>query len=306
MIISDNFDLIVVIFLAIIFISLLVGLILLFYKLKNLNIKIDNIQKSNLKASNEVNVRFEQIERNYKDFVLSINHLKEIDLVNFEKNVKSSIYDINGNIDKYIKTQGEQNFAIQEKLDSYSSNTISEFKELKEIDLANLKKEAKNNIDNIDNKIEKYIKTQDKYNINIQSKLDNHNFNITKLVSQLRIDNFINFSEEINKSKQASYENEYFLKIIKFIDKKTGDITKVFYNDDGEKDYTETYNNENKLILSMRYEKGKLKLGKEFDKNGNEIFEYFYDDVEEISKKIEYVYDKNLEFIKKEEVNYKG
>ena len=46
-----------------------------------------------------------------------------------------------------------------------------------------------------------------------------------------------------------------------------------------------------------------IKDGIEFDKDGNVIFEYFYNEAEEISKKIEYEYHNNGKRIKKE-VNY--
>lgn len=53
----------------------------------------------------------------------------------------------------------------------------------------------------------------------------------------------------------------------------------------------------------IKYQNDKIKDGIEFDKDGNVIFEYFYNEAEEISKKIEYEYHNNGKRIK-EEVNY--
>jgi hypothetical protein len=129
-----------------------------------------------------------------------------------------------------------------------------------------------------------------------------------KSYSNEKVAEFNSLSNEINKYRQGVLEDEFFLqevghcKIIKFTDKSNNDFTEVFYNDSGEKLYAETYS-EDKLKFLIKYQNDKIKDGIEFDKDGNVIFEYFYNEAEEISKKIEYEYHNNGKRIK-EEVNY--
>lgn len=149
----------------------------------------------------------------------------------------------------------------------------------------------------------------EKYGLTIKNQFENSFQNIVQLVNNLRLDNLINVSNEIGKYKQGIYEDEHFFqevgfcKIIRISDKNSGDITNVYYGENGEKSYTETYAGD-VLKYSMQYENNKLKIGKEFDINGKISFEYYYDNVEEITKKIEYIYDNNLELQNKKEINY--
>ncbi|MDN5103354.1 hypothetical protein O8C99_09160 [Aliarcobacter butzleri] len=210
---------------------------------------------------------------------------------------------LNSKIDNIEKSVLENNKNI--KLNNeLLLNSSSYLKDIKEEDFVNLDKNIKLAISNI----EKYVKSQDKNAINVGTKLDNYFINVTKIISTLKIDNLIGITNEVNKYRQGILEDEFFLqevshcKIVKFKDKRNNDFTKVSYNELGEKLYAETYS-ENKLKLLIKYQNDKIKEGIEFDKDGNEIFEYFYNEAEEISKKIEYEYDNDGKKIK-EEINY--
>ena len=200
-------------------------------------------------------------------------------------------------IDKLIKLNNENIL-----------NTSMELKNAIKQDFVIFNNDIKLSTSSIEDKVENYIKLQDKTTINLGTKLENYFTNITKIISTLKIDNLISITNEINKYRQGVLEDEFFLqevghcKIIKFTDKSNNDFTEVFYNDSGEKLYAETYS-EDKLKFLIKYQNDKIKDGIEFDKDGNVIFEYFYNEAEEISKKIEYEYHNNGKRIK-EEVNY--
>ena len=94
-------------------------------------------------------------------------------------------------------------------------------------------------------------------------------------------------------AKQSKFEN------LLFLDADTIPISKDFI-----KNYVSNIDVDEKVIYGgIKYQNDKIKDGIEFDKDGNVIFEYFYNEAEEISKKIEYEYHNNGKRIK-EEVNY--
>jgi hypothetical protein len=162
---------------------------------------------------------------------------------------------------------------------------------------------------NVTKKLDSFLAMQDKYSINIKSKIESNFSNMLQLVNNLRLDNLINVSNEISKYKEGTYEDKHFLqevghcKIIKLTDKNNGEVTHVYYDENGEKSHTETFDKD-VLKYAMKYENGKLKNGVELNQNGEILFEYFYDDAEEVSKKIEYIYDEKAKLVNKKETNY--
>ncbi|MFX4208611.1 hypothetical protein ACOTWV_07450 [Aliarcobacter butzleri] len=245
MILMENDKMIILICLVLILLTVFIMIKIILDKFRNLNSKIDNIEKSVLENNKNIKLNNELL-LNSSSYLKDI---KEEDFVNLDKNIKLAIFNI-----------------------------------------------------------EKYVKSQDKNAINVGTKLDNYFINVTKIISTLKIDNLIGITNEVNKYRQGILEDEFFLqevghcKIVKFTDKRNNDFTEVSYNEFGEKLYAKTYS-ENKLKLLIKYQNDKIKEGIEFDKDGNEIFEYFYNEAEEISKKIEYEYDNEGKKIK-EEINY--
>lgn len=212
-----------------------------------------------------------------------------------------------------------QNFKVLEIFDNLKENSKSLQKNVLE-NTDNVIGVLKNELELLDSKLSTTLKDvrndsveikniSEKYGLTIKNQFENSFQNIVQLVNNLRLDNLINVSNEIGKYKQGIYEDEHFFqevgfcKIIRISDKNSGDITNVYYGENGEKSYTETYAGD-VLKYSMQYENNKLKIGKEFDINGKISFEYYYDNVEEITKKIEYIYDNNLELQNKKEINY--
>lgn len=263
MFLIENYNMIFLVCLVLILLTIFVMMKIVFDKFKKLNTKLDGIDGCLLENAKKLNVMAEEILENNKNIKL-----------NNEFILKTSL----------------------------------ELKNVREHDFVNFNKDIKLLISNIENKIENYIKYQDKTTINLGTKLDSYFVNITKIISTLKIDNLISITNEVNKYRQGILEDEFFIqevghcKVVKFTDKSNNDFTEVFYNDLGEKLYAETYS-ENKLKFLIKYQNDRIKEGIEFDKNGNEIFEYFYNEAEEISKKIEYEYDNNGKRIKKE-INY--
>lgn len=277
MFIIENYNMVFLFFLVLILLTIFLIMKIVFDKFKDLNSKIDVIDGHILENSKKLDVIDKYVLENSK----KLNNIVE-QILESNKNIKLN----NENI----------------------LNTSMELKNTIKQDFVIFNNDIKLSTSSIEDKVENYIKSQDKNAINVGTKLDNYFTNITKIISTLKIDNLISITNEINKYRQGVLEDEFFLqevghcKIIKFTDKSNNDFTEVFYNDSGEKLYAETYS-EDKLKFLIKYQNDKIKDGIEFDKDGNVIFEYFYNEAEEISKKIEYEYHNNGKRIK-EEVNY--
>ena len=277
MFIIENYNMVFLVFLVLILLTIFLIMKIVFDKFKDLNSKIDVIDGHILENSKKLDVIDKYVLENSK----KLNNIVE-QILESNKNIKLN----NENI----------------------LNTSMELKNTIKQDFVIFNNDIKLSTSSIEDKVENYIKSQDKNAINLGTKLDNYFTNITKIISTLKIDNLISITNEVNKYRQGILEDEFFLqevghcKIIKFTDKSNNDFTEVFYNDSGEKLYAETYS-EDKLKFLIKYQNDKIKDGIEFDKDGNVIFEYFYNEAEEISKKIEYEYHNNGKRIK-EEVNY--
>lgn len=277
MFIIENYNMVFLFFLVLILLTIFLIMKIVFDKFKDLNSKIDVIDGHILENSKKLDVIDKYVLENSK----KLNNIVE-QILESNKNIKLN----NENI----------------------LNTSMELKNTIKQDFVIFNNDIKLSTSSIEDKVENYIKLQDKTTINLGTKLENYFTNITKIISTLKIDNLISITNEINKYRQGVLEDEFFLqevghcKIIKFTDKSNNDFTEVFYNDSGEKLYAETYS-EDKLKFLIKYQNDKIKDGIEFDKDGNVIFEYFYNEAEEISKKIEYEYHNNGKRIK-EEVNY--
>ena len=277
MFIIENYNIVFLVFLVLILLTIFLIMKIVFDKFKDLNSKIDVIDGHILENSKKLDVIDKYVLENSE----KLNNIVE-QILESNKNIKLN----NENI----------------------LNTSMELKNAIKQDFVIFNNDIKLSTSSIEDKVENYIKLQGKITINLGTKLENYFTNITKIISTLKIDNLISITNEINKYRQGVLEDEFFLqevghcKIIKFTDKSNNDFTEVFYNDSGEKLYAETYS-EDKLKFLIKYQNDKIKDGIEFDKDGNVIFEYFYNEAEEISKKIEYEYHNNGKRIK-EEVNY--
>ena len=277
MFIIENYNIVFLVFLVLILLTIFLIMKIVFDKFKDLNSKIDVIDGHILENSKKLDVIDKYVLENSKKL----------------NNIVEQILESN----KKIKLNNENIL-----------NTSMELKNAIKQDFVIFNNDIKLSTSSIEDKVENYIKLQDKITINLGTKLENYFTNITKIISTLKIDNLISITNEVNKYRQGILEDEFFLqevghcKIIKFTDKSNNDFTEVFYNDSGEKLYAETYS-EDKLKFLIKYQNDKIKDGIEFDKDGNVIFEYFYNEAEEISKKIEYEYHNNGKRIK-EEVNY--
>ena len=277
MFIIENYNMVFLFFLVLILLTIFLIMKIVFDKFKDLNSKIDVIDGHIVENSKKLDVIDKYVLENSE----KLNNIVE-QILESNKNIKLN----NENI----------------------LNTSMELKNAIKQDFVIFNNDIKLSTSSIEDKVENYIKLQDKTTINLGTKLENYFTNITKIISTLKIDNLISITNEINKYRQGVLEDEFFLqevghcKIIKFTDKSNNDFTEVFYNDSGEKLYAETYS-EDKLKFLIKYQNDKIKDGIEFDKDGNVIFEYFYNEAEEISKKIEYEYHNNGKRIK-EEVNY--
>ena len=277
MFIIENYNMVFLFFLVLILLTIFLIMKIVFDKFKDLNSKIDVIDGHILENSKKLDVIDKYVLENSE----KLNNIVE-QILESNKNIKLN----NENI----------------------LNTSMELKNTIKQDFVIFNNDIKLSTSSIEDKVENYIKLKDKITINLGTKLENYFTNITKIISTLKIDNLISITNEVNKYRQGILEDEFFLqevghcKIIKFTDKSNNDFTEVFYNDSGEKLYAETYS-EDKLKFLIKYQNDKIKDGIEFDKDGNVIFEYFYNEAEEISKKIEYEYHNNGKRIK-EEVNY--
>lgn len=235
------------------------------------------------------------------------NEIREFEqnILNYQKDILTNLHATQNSIEKGILEQGSnivtKTNSISTTIESLNKSLVNDIKQSNESiqdSLAKMNKELENS-----------LITQDKNMINISTKVESNYISIVGLVNNLRLDNLINLTNEIGKYKEGIYEDEHFLqevghcKIIKLTDKNTKEVTQVYYHANGEKAYTETFTN-GKLKYTMKYENGKLITGTEFNEEGETLFEYFYDDAEEISKKIEYIYDKSNQLKDTIKTNY--
>lgn len=252
--------------------------------------------------SNEIITKFvaevhQNLEQNIGNFT-EIKSLVKTATSSLETSLKTYTTTIEKEITKSSATLIKQN----EQIKDFTYDSLIKAKDELTKELSEFSKENTNNI-------QKYSQNQERNNINLQTKLSNNFSNMVQLVNNLRLDNLINVSNEIGKYKEGIYEDDHFLqevghcKIIKITDKSSNEITNVYYDENGEKSHTETFDKDI-LKYMMKYQNGKLKNGIEFYKNGEILFEYIYDDAEEVSKKIEYIYDEKAQLKEKKETNY--
>ncbi|MGE4444904.1 MAG: hypothetical protein AB7E37_08055 [Candidatus Altimarinota bacterium] len=235
--------------------------------------------------------------------VISVSHSEFIQvLTEKENNLMKELKEQNNSLKNHYEKNSEK---IALSLESKSSELVEKY----QFATASMERLITNSSETVTQKLDGFLAIQDKYSLNIKSKLESNFMNMLQLVNNLRLDNLINVSNEIGKYKKGIYEDEHFLqevgfcKIIKLTDKNSGEVTNVYYDENGDKSHTETYDKDT-LKYAMKYENGKLKNGVEFNQNGEILFEYFYDDAEEISQKIEYIYDEKANILNKQETNY--
>lgn len=131
----------------------------------------------------------------------------------------------------------------------------------------------------------------------INDALDDLKVDTQKQINHTRLSNIIHFAAEIAKYRNGVYEDQYFIqevgecKIFKITDKKTQEVSNIYY-ENNLKSFTETFL-DNKLKHKMYYDKGLLATAEDFDKNGNLAASYEYDEAGEITSKTEYEYDDN-------------
>lgn len=132
---------------------------------------------------------------------------------------------------------------------------------------------------------------------------------MSQQILNLKIDNYVNTANKTLNSYHHIYENEFFTqefghcKIVKIIDKKDNATTNIYYSDIGQKSYTETFCEKN-LKYSAHYQNDKLTRGCEYDSHANLLFEYFYNEIGEVVKKVEYSYAEDNSLEKTQETNY--
>ena len=282
---------------AIIISSIVIIGVIIFALTKILNIvKLlsENLDKVALESKNSISNGMNVLSEN----------IDKVQLTN-QNQLKSSI----SKIDELVNKKSEQ-----------LSNIFRETKESLLQNSANLKLALQDEMKLLDNSIVSNINevkkdTQsfkmdfEKYQLNNKNQLENSFQNTVSLINNLRLDNLINVSNEIGKYKNGVVEDEHFLqevghcKIIKFTDKQTSEITNVYYNESGEKSYTQTYLN-NYLKYEMIYSNGLLSKGAEFNDLKQIVFAYQYDDAGEVSVKIEYDYNEYGNQIEKSRTIY--
>lgn len=152
-----------------------------------------------------------------------------------------------------------------------------------------------NSLNPIQETLEKNILNINNNMADLKNEFANNMHTIMKQIGNLQLANYIDFANEIHKSKDYTYEDENFIqdvghcKIVKIKDKKSGEVTHVYYDHQGNKSHTETFTNEI-LKYSMMYDNKKLVKGFEYNLDGDVIFKYEYNEAGEIINKTEYLY----------------
>ncbi len=132
---------------------------------------------------------------------------------------------------------------------------------------------------------------------------------LTSQLQSLRTDNLVSLTNELAKHQELRIENDDFVKqlgdckVTKIKDKHSGQISHLIYQD-GLKQRSDTYAEE-QLKYQMHFdETGKPQQGLEFDEQGNCIFEYHYNAAGEIEQRIENRFDESGKQIEQVAVAY--
>jgi|GEM_PF-3293702 len=157
--------------------------------------------------------------------------------------------------------------------------------------------------------IDELFKKVEEQTINTKNKFDSNFHNTIKIINNLRLDNLINVSNEIQKYTSMTISDENFIKelghckVLRVTDKATNDITDVFY-ENGIKTHTETLN-DGILKYSMQYNENGLQTeGLEYNDQGDVSFAYEYDLAGEVTTKIEYQYDTSGQLLDTTQTQY--
>lgn len=119
---------------------------------------------------------------------------------------------------------------------------------------------------------------------------------LTSQVQSLRIDNAVELTNALCKHQELKVTTNDFVKhlgdckVLKIEDKLTGQYTLVTY-ENGLKTSTSTYAGDSLKYQMFFDESGKAERGIELNTQGEIVFEYYYDQAGEVSKRIEFIYD---------------
>jgi hypothetical protein len=142
----------------------------------------------------------------------------------------------------------------------------------------------------------------EKTSIDIKNKINTQFEHILQTVNSLKIENYIEVNNMLNKYRKLEVEDKHFVqelgdyKILKIVDKATNEVTDITY-ENGLKKETRTFKNELPKYAT-EYENGVLKRGFELDDNGDILFEYEYNAIGEVATSIEYSYTNGTKKIK--------
>lgn len=309
----DSMQIMIIISVVVIVGVIIFALIKILDAIKLLGENIDKVALDNNNViSNELRALGESITKITLDSKNSISNDLKVLSENIDKiqlaNQKM-MEDSTSKIDKLINTSFEQlNHIVLETKESLLKNSAN-LKLVLQDEMKLLNASITSSADEVKKDTKIFKVNFEKYHLNNKNQLENSFQNTVKLVNNLRLDNLINVANEIGKYKNGVVEDEHFLqevghcKIIKFTDKQTNEVTNVYYDENGEKSYTQTYLNDY-LKYEMIYTNGLLSQGAEFNNLKQVIFAYQYDEVGEVSVKIEYEYDVNGNQIEKSRITY--
>ena len=163
------------------------------------------------------------------------------------------------------------------------------------IETVHMQEQLTNSMHSLQESVEFKISNVDSMITNFKNDLKENSYVSKQQIASLKLTNYIDAANGIYQSQEHTYENEFFIqevghcKIVKIIDKQDQSVTNVYYNENEKKSYTETFN-ENLLTYSAHYAEDKLTRGCEYDVKANLLFEYFYNEIGEVIKKVEYLY----------------
>ncbi|MEA2029618.1 MAG: hypothetical protein U9N49_11670 [Campylobacterota bacterium] len=280
-------------------------------KVSNQTLIEESVSKIDQLINNKIERLNDSISENHENLVKNNDKIKlsiSDELKLMDNKITSSVNEVKKDTQTFNTRSEQLNNSINENHENIVKNNdkikLSIIDELKSLD-----SKITSNVNEVKKDTQTFSTTFEKYQIDNKNQLENSFQNTVRLINNLRLDNLINVSNEIGKYKNGIVEDEYFLqevgscKIIKFTDKQSGEITEVYYNEDGEKSHTQTFLKD-KLKYEMKYTNGILSHGVEYNEQGQVIFAYEYDEAGEVSTKIEYEYDKSGKQTEKSKIKY--
>lgn len=250
--------------------------------------KLSDFQKSILEKIENWDSQLKEVESQLRMMIEGNQEKNSTTIASLAKNQQKLEVLISGSMGRLEKIIAENSVLIVEESEKEQTLINKAFDDMQQQNISGLES-ILSAIKAFDVALEKNSKET------IQS-IENGTLHLHTKFDQLRTINYVDLT---NAFQNGVLEDDHFIReaekcrVTRITDKMTGDLTQVTYTEHGEKNETNTFDQNGHLKYKMQFLSGHLFKGYEYDMDGRIVFEYDYDEAEEVSRKIEYQYDEH-------------